>query len=99
MERFDLIVLGTGQGGSGPAHRCRKAGWGRRGRGRPPVRRYLRSQRMRPEEGGSRRGLTAGGWTDRQTMETWYRHADDAGVLAAMESTTKLRERRLGSSA
>ena len=27
MERFDLIVLGTGQGGSGPAFKCRKAGW------------------------------------------------------------------------
>lgn len=27
MERFDLVVVGTGQGGSGPAHRCRKAGW------------------------------------------------------------------------
>src|SRR5574338_480134 len=27
MERFDLVVLGTGQGGSGPAFKCRKAGW------------------------------------------------------------------------
>ena len=27
MERFDLVVLGTGTGGSGPAHKCRKAGW------------------------------------------------------------------------
>ena len=26
-EPFDLIVIGTGAGGSGPAYRCRKAGW------------------------------------------------------------------------
>lgn len=26
-ESYDLIVIGTGQGGSGPATRCRKAGW------------------------------------------------------------------------
>ncbi len=26
-EPFDLIVIGTGEGGSGLAHRCRKAGW------------------------------------------------------------------------
>ncbi len=26
-EPFDLIVIGTGEGGSGPAYRCRKAGW------------------------------------------------------------------------
>ena len=26
-ESFDLVVLGTGAGGSTPAHRCRKAGW------------------------------------------------------------------------
>ncbi|MFZ5625231.1 MAG: dihydrolipoyl dehydrogenase family protein [Gemmatimonadota bacterium] len=24
---FDLIVIGTGMGGNGPAHRCRQAGW------------------------------------------------------------------------
>jgi len=39
--------------------------------------------------------MKAGGWADRKTMETCYQHADDAGVLAAMESTTKLRERKL----
>ncbi len=26
-ERFDLIVIGTGSGGSAPAYRCREAGW------------------------------------------------------------------------
>lgn len=26
-ESFDLIVIGTGAGGSGPAYRCRRAGW------------------------------------------------------------------------
>jgi len=26
-EPFDLIVVGTGEGGSGPAYRCRRAGW------------------------------------------------------------------------
>lgn len=26
-EPFDLIVIGTGSGGSAPAYRCRKAGW------------------------------------------------------------------------
>src|SRR3989449_4885373 len=26
-EAFDLIVIGTGSGGSGPAYRCRRAGW------------------------------------------------------------------------
>jgi glutathione reductase (NADPH) len=26
-EPYDLIVIGTGTGGSGPAHRCRQAGW------------------------------------------------------------------------
>src|SRR2546422_11591623 len=26
-ETFDLIVIGTGSGGSGPAYRCRAAGW------------------------------------------------------------------------
>src|SRR5260221_14219891 len=26
-ESYDPIVIGTGQGGSGPATRCRKAGW------------------------------------------------------------------------
>src|SRR5207245_5323121 len=26
-EAFDLIVIGTGSGGSGPAYRCRAAGW------------------------------------------------------------------------
>ncbi len=39
--------------------------------------------------------MKAGGWTDRKTMETCYQHADDAGVLAVMGSTTKLRERNL----
>jgi hypothetical protein len=43
--------------------------------------------------------MKAGGWADRKTMETCYQHADDAGVLAVMESTTKLRERKAGSSA
>jgi hypothetical protein len=43
--------------------------------------------------------MKAGGWTDRKTMETCYQHADDAGVLAVIESTTKLLERKLGSSA
>ena len=38
--------------------------------------------------------MKAGGWADRKTMETCYQHADDAGVLAVMESTTKLRERK-----
>lgn len=27
IEEFDLIVIGTGSGGSGVAHRCRQAGW------------------------------------------------------------------------
>ena len=27
MESFDLIVVGTGAGGSGVATRCAKAGW------------------------------------------------------------------------
>src|SRR2546430_7003679 len=26
-ETFDLIVIGTGSGGSAPAYRCRAAGW------------------------------------------------------------------------
>src|SRR6266850_2801113 len=26
-EPLDLIVIGTGTGGSGPAYRCRRAGW------------------------------------------------------------------------
>jgi glutathione reductase (NADPH) len=26
-ESYDLIVIGTGAAGSGPAHRCRRAGW------------------------------------------------------------------------
>lgn len=26
-ERFDLVVIGTGAGGSAPAYRCRKEGW------------------------------------------------------------------------
>ena len=26
-EPFDLIVIGTGTAGSGPAYRCRRAGW------------------------------------------------------------------------
>lgn len=26
-EAFDLVVIGTGSGGSGPAYRCRSAGW------------------------------------------------------------------------
>ena len=42
--------------------------------------------------------MTAGGWADRKTMETCYQHADDAGVLAVMESPTKLRERKLAGS-
>ena len=29
-------------------------------------------------------------------VETCYHHADDAGVLAVMESPAKLRERKLG---
>lgn len=24
---FDLVVIGTGSGGSAPAYRCRRAGW------------------------------------------------------------------------
>jgi len=27
MERYDLIVVGTGAGGSGVANRCAEAGW------------------------------------------------------------------------
>src|SRR2546428_13307636 len=27
VETFDLIVIGTGSGGSAPAYRCRAAGW------------------------------------------------------------------------
>jgi glutathione reductase (NADPH) len=27
MERFDLVVVGTGEGGSAPPYKCRKAGW------------------------------------------------------------------------
>src|SRR5260370_20949762 len=26
-ETFDVIVIGTGSGGSAPAYRCREAGW------------------------------------------------------------------------
>jgi integrase len=43
--------------------------------------------------------MKAGGWTDRKTMEMCYQHADDAGVLAVMESATKLRDRIVGNSA
>ena len=43
--------------------------------------------------------MKAGGWADRTTMETCYQHADDAGVLAAMESPVKLRQRNVVSSA
>jgi hypothetical protein len=36
--------------------------------------------------------MRAGGWTDRITMETCYRQATEAGVLAAMSSPVKLRD-------
>jgi hypothetical protein len=37
--------------------------------------------------------MKAGGWSDRTTMETCYQQATDAGVLAVMESTAKLRDK------
>ncbi len=39
--------------------------------------------------------MKAGGSADRKTMETCYQHADDAGVLAVLDSPTKLHERKL----
>jgi integrase len=38
--------------------------------------------------------MKAGGWKSRQTMETCYQQATDAGVLEVMTSTTKLLERK-----
>lgn len=38
--------------------------------------------------------MAAGGWKSRQTMETCYQQATDAGVLEVMASPVKLRERK-----
>jgi hypothetical protein len=40
--------------------------------------------------------MKAGGWASRLTMETCYQQATDAGVLEAMASPVKLRDRKVG---
>ncbi|HEU6451183.1 MAG TPA: site-specific integrase [Gemmatimonadaceae bacterium] len=43
--------------------------------------------------------MAAGGWKSRQTMETCYQQATDAGVLEVMASPVKLRERKASAKA
>jgi hypothetical protein len=38
--------------------------------------------------------MKAGGWKSRQTMETCYQQATDAGVLEVMTSAVKLLEKK-----